>query len=102
MGRKVNMASAPVVISATIGTDLQMEPEERRSHLLKHARALAERREKLAQTLLERLLIDGTRAEIQLDDIERLVSLEKMPDGRDPSFVRDIVVELLVCLRTKP
>lgn len=89
------------VVSSTLGTRADMPREEREALLVAHAGTIEERMRKTADTLLERILVDGAPSGIQLEDIERFISIGKMPDGRDPAFMRKVLVELLVCLRPK-
>lgn len=91
----------PQIISATIGTDESIPPDQRRAYLEQHVRRLHEYRRAVADTLLERLLIEGAQQRIQLEDIERLISMEKTPAGQSPEFIRKIIVDLMVCLRPK-
>lgn len=91
----------PRIISATIGTDESIPPDERRAYLEQHVRTLVEYRRVIADTLLEKLLIEGAEQRIQLEDIERLISTEKTPAGQSPEFIRKIVIELMVCMRPK-
>jgi len=67
----------------------------------KSARRMRRRYRNAAYTLLERLLVDGAEKQITLEDIERLISLERTAERRSPLFMRKIVVELMVCLRPK-
>lgn len=60
------------------------------------AERFKERYRKVADELVERLLIDGTGEKITLDDIEKLSALSE-----SAQFRRKIIVELMVCLREK-
>jgi hypothetical protein len=62
---------------------------------------LRERYRNAADTLFERLLVEGLEENVSVEDIERLCMTEKLPDNRSPAFIRKIVIELLICLRQK-
>ena len=97
----MNPQRLPVVVSATIGTDPNITPEVREAYLKEQVQKHLEYVPKLAETLLYRLLLDGSKQGLTFNDIERLTSLEKLPDGRSPQFIRKIIVELMVALRPK-
>lgn len=76
-------------------------PAGKDPEILASVARLRERYENAADTLFERLIVDGIDQGISVEDIERLTSIHKLPDGRSPRFIREIVIELLVCLRPK-
>ena len=61
--------------------------------------------EKLCQDigtlLVQRLLLDGAEKGLTIQDIDALVSGFKTIDGRSPKFMRDIIIDLALCLRQK-
>ena len=87
---------SPRITSATIGTDPNIPPEVRDEYLQEHAQSVVALRRRIADTLFDRLLIDGIESHIQYEDIERLASV-----GKSPEFMRSIVIELMLCLRSK-
>lgn len=89
----------PVVVSATIGTDLSIPDEERERALQESvARVFSEHR-RVADSLLNALLVDGMEHRIQPADILALCATEKTPRGRSPMLMRAIIVEFLLVLR---
>ncbi len=82
-----------------MGTDLSIPPEERSAYLQDHARGVLAKYRRVADLLLERLLVDGAEHRIQIEDIEALCALEKTPHGRSPAFMRKVMVELMLSLR---
>ena len=90
---------SPVVVSATIGTDPDISAAERRAYLETHAREMIAERRRVADLLLERLLIDGVEHRIQVEDIEMLCATQKTPRERLPMLMRKIIVEFLIVLQ---
>ena len=69
--------------------------------VIQSAERIRKRYREAADTFFERLFIEGVKQNISIEDIERVVSLEKLPDGRSPTFIREVIIELLICLRPK-
>ena len=62
---------------------------------------LRQRYQDAADTLFYRLIVDGIDQGISVEDIERLCMTEKLPDDRSPTFIRKVMIELIICLRQK-
>jgi hypothetical protein len=87
------------VVSATIGTDLSIPPEEREAYLRGQVQKMLEYKRAVADLLLQRLMVDGIEHNIQFEDIEALCSLEKTPRGRSATLMRQAMIELMLSLR---
>lgn len=86
-------------ISATMGTDRDIPPEEREAYLQMHARQTLARQRAVADLLFQRLMVDGIEHRIQPEDIEALCAMEKTPRGRSPMLMRQVVIEFLIVLQ---
>ncbi len=98
-GDTLAMCDVPNVVSATIGTDPSIPPQVRDAYLQEHARNVLAEHRRVADLLLQRLLVDGMPEGIQLSDIEALCAVVSTPRGRSPPLMRKIVIEFLLVLR---
>jgi hypothetical protein len=89
----------PLIISATIGTDLTIPPAERDAYLQNHARQVKAEHRRLADLLFGALMVSGIEEGVQPADIEPLCAYKKTPRGRSPMLMRKIMVEFMIILR---
>ncbi len=87
-----------IEVYAVEGSDPTIPPEVRKAHLQERVDALGGERRRVADLLLQRLIVDGIEHQIQLEDIEALCAMEKTPRGRSPMLMRQVIIEFLAVL----
>ncbi len=71
----------------------------RKLYLRRHAKGVLEKHRRIADLLVQRLLVDGLEERIQIEDIEALCATEKTPKGRSPMLFRKIIILNMTVLR---